>query len=235
LTLAAAESVASFMAVSFPESGVRGLPEGDHGEVLGSSAAVLTGDVDDCDALLVGPGLDDAEHSKELLRGLTGVVGPGTAIVLDAFAFAGLGTEPELVDRWRQRLVLTPNPKELRVLLNLDSDRSVDHVDAVRRVAARLGAVVSSQNVIATPEGKSWQCVQDCIGLGTSGSGDVLAGAVLGLLGRGASAEQAACWATFLHLSAGIRLTARIGAVGFLASELLPELPVELENLSRPV
>ena len=62
-------------------------------------------------------------------------------------------------------------------------------------------------------------------GLGTSGSGDVLAGAVIGLAARGASLAQAACWGTYAHATAGDRLAARIGRLGFLARELADELP----------
>ena len=65
-------------------------------------------------------------------------------------------------------------------------------------------------------------------GLGTSGSGDVLAGAITGLLARGASADQAACWGTFLHAVAGDRLAARVGRLGFLARELVDQLPIVL-------
>ena len=67
-------------------------------------------------------------------------------------------------------------------------------------------------------------------GTGTSGSGDVLAGAVTGLLARGADAAQAACWATFLHSTAGDRLAARVGRLGFLARELVDQLPVVLSE-----
>jgi len=59
----------------------------------------------------------------------------------------------------------------------------------------------------------------------------VPAGALTGLLARGAAPDQAACWATHLHAAAGDRLTARVGAVGFLAGELVDELPIVLTEL----
>lgn len=68
-------------------------------------------------------------------------------------------------------------------------------------------------------------------GLATSGSGDVLVGAVAGLLGRTGDADQATCWGTHVHAAAGDRLAARVGTLGFLARELLPELPVVLSEL----
>jgi NAD(P)H-hydrate repair Nnr-like enzyme with NAD(P)H-hydrate dehydratase domain len=65
-------------------------------------------------------------------------------------------------------------------------------------------------------------------GLGTSGSGDVLAGAIGGLIARGAETAEATCWATYLHARAGDRLAERIGPLGFLARELADELPLVL-------
>jgi ADP-dependent NAD(P)H-hydrate dehydratase len=74
--------------------------------------------------------------------------------------------------------------------------------------------------------------------LGTSGSGDVLAGAgagagaIAGLLARGAEPAQAAVWATHLHAAAGDRLASRVGPLGFLARELVGELPAILAELN---
>ena len=65
-------------------------------------------------------------------------------------------------------------------------------------------------------------------GLGTSGSGDVLAGVIGGLLARGASPTTAAIWGVFLHGRAGGRLSASVGTLGFLARELLAEIPQAL-------
>ena len=63
------------------------------------------------------------------------------------------------------------------------------------------------------------------VGLATGGSGDVLTGIIAGLSARGLSNWEAACWGVWLHGEAGRRLAERIGTVGFLARELLPELP----------
>ena len=101
-------------------------------------------------------------------------------------------------------------------------------VDAAVRIAERYGAAVSLSGCIASPDGRRWQVPTGHPGLGTGGSGDVLAGAIAGLLARGADAEQASCWGTYLHATAGDRLAARVGRLGFLAGELADELPVVL-------
>jgi NAD(P)H-hydrate repair Nnr-like enzyme with NAD(P)H-hydrate dehydratase domain len=153
-------------------------------------------------------------------------------VVLDAYALGVLHEVAGVTDRWAGRLVLTPNTDELERLLEAPGsvDGTGDLVGAVRQAADRYGAVVTCHNVIADPGGRLWQAEPNCVGLGTSGSGDVLGGVVLGLLGRGADPAHAACWATYLHLMAGHRSTARFGTVGFLAGDLLTELPGLLDE-----
>ena len=77
----------------------------------------------------------------------------------------------------------------------------------------------------ADRDGRVWTDAEGGPGLGTSGSGDVLAGLAAGLLARGADSAQAAVWATHLHAAAGERLSRRVGPLGYLARELLDEVP----------
>jgi NAD(P)H-hydrate repair Nnr-like enzyme with NAD(P)H-hydrate dehydratase domain len=60
----------------------------------------------------------------------------------------------------------------------------------------------------------------------------VLAGLVAGLLARDVEPAQAACWATYLHSMAGERLASAVGGLGFLARELVDQVPPVLAELS---
>jgi len=91
---------------------------------------------------------------------------------------------------------------------------------------------VACRGLISEPGGRCWRLGTGDVGLATSGSGDVMAGATVGLLARGAEGRQAACWATYVHATAGDRLAARVGRLGFLARDLLDELPAVLVELS---
>ncbi|MPZ97173.1 MAG: hypothetical protein GEU96_20235 [Propionibacteriales bacterium] len=68
-------------------------------------------------------------------------------------------------------------------------------------------------------------------GLGVSGSGDVQAGIVAGLLARGAAPDQAAVWAAYIHGRAGERLAAATGVVGALAREQFDQVPRVLAEI----
>lgn len=113
-------------------------------------------------------------------------MGDDTTVVLDAYALGVVHDIPEVAEKWSGRLVLTPNRHELERLLDLDADELGDAEALPQAVGAaprRFCAVVTCRNVIAGPDTPVWRCGPNCIGLGTSGSGDVLAGAILGLLG----------------------------------------------------
>jgi hypothetical protein len=112
-----------------------------------------------------------------------------------------------------------------------DGDEGDEQVaEAALAVARRFGAVVASNSWIVTSDA-TWQVTTGDTGLGTSGSGDVVAGATLGLLSRGAGLVQALVWAKYVHAAAGAVLAAGLGGVGALPSEGPPELPLVLGSL----
>jgi NAD(P)H-hydrate repair Nnr-like enzyme with NAD(P)H-hydrate dehydratase domain len=100
-----------------------------------------------------------------------------------------------------------------------------------------LGAVVGLKGArthIAAPDGQVFRNETGNVGLATSGSGDTLAGIIAGLAARGATALQATVWGTYLHGRAGDRLARRVGPLGFLARELLAEVPALMAEFDRP-
>ena len=69
------------------------------------------------------------------------------------------------------------------------------------------------------------------MGLGVSGSGDALAGIIVGLAARGATLEQAAAWGVLMHARAGARLESRFGPLGYRAAEIVDEIPALMHGL----
>jgi ADP-dependent NAD(P)H-hydrate dehydratase len=230
LTIAVAESVAAQVAVAVPESGVIPLEQTAAGAVRGRMNDLLRHEFGRADAIVIGPGLDDADEARLLLAALAPEIGAQTPVLLDAYALGVLPDVPDDTADWRGRLVLTPNDAEAARLLGRNMD---DRENDVQAIAQRYGAVASCFGLVGTPDGRLWEQGSGQAGLGTSGSGDVLAGAIGGLLARGATPEQAACWGTHLHATAGDRLAARIGPTGYLARELVDGLPLVLAELGQ--
>ncbi|HEY0700681.1 MAG TPA: NAD(P)H-hydrate dehydratase [Micromonospora sp.] len=224
LQLAAAESTAAALSIQVPEAQVLGLPETATGSVAGGDLPPRLAElVSGARVVAVGPGLDDVAETGELLRRVLDAAGPGTALVLDAYALGALSHTPDLLAGRDQPVVLTPNLTEARHLLGREPGDDLD-VEAAT-LADRYGTVVSLYGHVATPDGDAWREESADTGLGTSGSGDVRSGILAGLLARGASPAQAACWAAYAHAVSGQRLVPRYGRVGFLARELLDLVP----------
>ena len=213
LQLAVEASTVSALSIAVPEAKVVGL--GEHEDELAQLAA-------DADVVALGPGLDDIDLTSRLLHVVLDAVGKDTAMVLDAYALGALSKEQDLLAGRSQRVVLTPNVTEAAHLLGREPGD--DLAAEAATLAQRYQSTVSLFGHIATPDGRGWREESGDVGLGTSGSGDVRAGIVAGLLGRGAEPAQAACWGAFAHAVSGQRLAPRYGRTGFLARELVDEV-----------
>ncbi|MFB9237803.1 NAD(P)H-hydrate dehydratase [Plantactinospora siamensis] len=229
LQLAVAESTAAALSIEVPEALVVGLAETGDGAVAGRDQERLGDLVGRADAIAVGPGLNDIDETTALLRQVLDAAKPDAALLLDAYALGALSHEPGLLADRKQPAVLTPNATEAGHLLGRDPGDDPD-ADAAE-LAERYGCVVSLRSHIAAPDGRRWREESGDAGLGTSGSGDVLAGILVGLLGRGADPAQATCWGAWVHAVSGQRLAPRYGRLGFLARELLDEVPHTLAQL----
>jgi len=215
---------ASHLAVTLPEAAVVGVPLDETGEMRALDAA----QVDlarQAGAVLVGPGMATARSpvSAQVARVATALVADAGSLHADALAPAA------------GRLIITPHIPEMADLMDLrPSDVARECVDVAKEAASRFGAVVVLKGPttwIAAPDGTLWVHDIDAPGLGTSGSGDVLAGVVTGLVARGATLAQAAVWGVALHARAGVMASRQVGRLGFLARELLPRLPRVMDRL----
>jgi NAD(P)H-hydrate repair Nnr-like enzyme with NAD(P)H-hydrate dehydratase domain len=125
--------------------------------------------------------------------------------------------------------ILLPHAGELASLLDCEEEEIArDPVGCGRRAADTYRALVLVKGItshVVTPDGKAWAHDGGAPGLGVSGSGDVLAGIVGGLLARGAKPLTALLWAVLLHGEAGDALSRKVGPIGFLAREVPEELP----------
>ena len=118
------------------------------------------------------------------------------------------------------------------ILLDCDpGEVEADPLGAGRRCAARYRALVlvkGPRSHVVAPDGRCWRYEGGGPGLGVSGSGDVLAGVVGGLLARGAEPLSALLWGVWLHGEAGRALSEKVAPLGFLAREIPGEIPALL-------
>lgn len=229
LKIATAGSAAVGMALAVPEAMVIGLPETSEGGIDGEQASdCVRKAAKGCDALLVGPGLMENGPTTALGVALLEAL-PSAAFILDAAAVCGLAPHAGDVRRHKGRVVITPHAGEMAQLLDRSRDAvEADPLDAALAAADLLHVTVvmkGAKTWIVDPQGARFLYEGGGVGLATSGSGDALAGLVVGLLARGLKPLAAALWGVYLHGEAGRRLAQSVGPVGFLARELSGEVP----------
>jgi ADP-dependent NAD(P)H-hydrate dehydratase len=235
LQIATGASVAIPLAVAMPEARVIGCAETDEGCIAASSTAELLESVEGAQATVIGCGLQHGPPLDSLLDSLL-AAGLDTPLVLDAAVLGSLAPRAAGVRAWKGGAILLPHAREMAQLLECEPEAvESDPLAAARRAAETFGAVslIKGQySYIVAPDGRAFRFTGGGVGLATSGSGDALAGIVGGLAARGADPLTAALWGVFLHGEAGRRLAKRIGRIGFLARELLDEVPGLMEARS---
>jgi hydroxyethylthiazole kinase-like uncharacterized protein yjeF len=196
---------------------------------LHRSGASLLADLS-ADAVLFGPGFQDEQESCRLVEALLPQFAQAT-VVLDALA---MSVVPRGAAR-EQALLLTPHAGEMAHLTGLAKEAVLaDPARAAVQASRDWNAVVALKGAstwICSPCGEAWLHEGGDIGLATSGSGDALAGIIVGLAARGASVEQAAAWGVALHAKAGALLAGRQGRLGYLAREISAEIPALMQVL----
>jgi ADP-dependent NAD(P)H-hydrate dehydratase len=250
LQIATAREVAPWVAVTVPEARVIGLRESGAGRGFHAGVSqTLRAELERCDAVLLGPGMRPCAAVDGLLRtfaaGLSRREGARVgAMILDAGALERLGGAGALARLAgipavpKLPVIATPHMGEMATMLRTTRDRvSADPLAIAIASARRFGVIVvlkGERTYIAAPDGTAFHNTCGNSGLGTSGSGDVLSGIIAGLCARGAEPLQAAVWGVFLHARAGELLAEKMGTLGFLARELLPEIPGLMARLGSP-
>lgn len=229
LQLATTDSTAAALSIAMPEALVAGLPETDAGAVAGQGTEQLLELASTAQVVLIGPGLVDVDETGTLLTKIVDCLDPEAGLVVDAYALSALAKNDRLLHGRARTPVLTPNVGEGARLL--DRDLGDDLGQEACAVARQYQCVVSLFGHVASPDGTTWQEEIADAGLGTSGSGDVAAGLLAGLLARGADADQAACWAAYVHAAAGQRLAVERGRTSYLAREIADHIGPELAAL----
>jgi len=232
LAVATAASIAGGLALALPEARVIGLAETFGGGPAPDALAKLETLLERVDAIVIGPGLDDSAATRAFARRVVKRAARAR-LIIDALAMDMLLD----VRRFQRPSIVTPHHGEMAHLTGLTKEAiAADPERHAREAAAQWNAVVvlkGAITVIAAPNGACWRHAADQPGLGTSGSGDVLAGLIGGIAARGTPLVQAAAWGVALHARAGRMLSERFGPVGYLASELPVEIPRLMQRLAE--
>ncbi|NUT00376.1 MAG: NAD(P)H-hydrate dehydratase [Sphingomonas sp.] len=226
LQMVTVESVAIETSLAMPEAMVLGFDEARDGGYTRTAVRKIADAAKHSDVVVAGPGMAEAKTCAALAEAL---LRSPAGVVLDAALLHSLRP----LDRDRHggngSPILLPHAGELSSLLGCKEEEvDGDPMGCGLRAAALYQANVLVKGVtsfVVTPDGRAWTYSGGAPGLGVSGSGDVLAGIVGGLMARGAEPLTALLWGVLLHGEAGEALARKVGPIGFLAREIPEEIP----------
>jgi ADP-dependent NAD(P)H-hydrate dehydratase len=236
LRIATCQSAVTQIGVALPEARVFGCSETPDGAIDPANGAKLIKLAQSAKAVLVGPGMINERAVEQLVVTLLEEV-QTPQFVLDAAAFTEMRNHRDLFASHRGRITVTPHAGEMANFLGGNrADIESNPLAAGRAIADIVQGVVAVKGAathIVSHEGEEWLSEHGTVGLATSGSGDTLAGILAGFLARGTPPALATAWSVYVHAEAGHRLAQRQGTFGFLAHEILAEIPKIMADLSE--
>ena len=181
-------------------------------------------------AVLLGPGNGITAATR---ANVLAALAAGKAVCLDADALSVFADRPDaLFAAINGPCVMTPHEGEFARVFGAAAAAG-GKLGRARAAAKRAGAVVllkGPDSVIAAPDGRALVNENAPATLATAGSGDVLAGLIVGLLAQGMAPFDAAAAAAWLHGAA-----ARTFGPGLIAEDLADALPTVLRHLSNEI
>lgn len=220
------EAVYPIVASGLEEPVVFPLPCDDAGRLSEQAAKPILERLPQMDAVLFGPGLGRSEAILTLLCQL--LQESRVPVVLDADGINCLQGHMDVLRERTCPVILTPHDGEFaRIYDGAPLGRYGETVALAREsgcIVLRKGHRTLISDGIVT-----WRNRTGNPGMAKGGSGDVLSGILVSLLGQKVSPLEAAALAAWIHGAAGDRCSARLGEWGMLPSDLIKEIPMILK------
>ena len=212
-------------AAKLDEAMTHPLPAGKEGALSVEATEAALKRLEGSDVALIGPGLGRSAGVASVVRHLLKNI--HIPVVLDADGINALDGHIDVLDARRGTFtVLTPHDGEFA---RIGGDLSPgDRLAAARAFAADHGCVVvlkGHRTIAAFPDGAAYINTTGNPGMAKGGSGDVLGGIIVSLLGQGLSAREAIPMAVYFHGLAGDLCAKAKGEYGMTPTDMIETLP----------
>lgn len=183
-------------------------------------------------AIAIGPGLGKSDLAVELLEKILDYENP---LVIDADAIRLLGERPKLIEKLPANSILTPHKGELISLIG-EYQNSEDTLKVQQDFSIKHQVFIIQKgpySKLTTPDGKVIINSTGNPGMATAGMGDALTGIIGSLLAQDYSPFEAASFGMFIHGFSADIVANRKGQTGLLASDVIEQLPLVMNQLSK--
>ena len=218
--LAVPESIYAIEAVKLTEPVVLPMQDED-GKISAEAIPNIAGLLPKMDAVLFGCGSGLGMGPEEVLKFL--LKNAECPLVLDADGITLAARHKDILRGRVMPTILTPHDGEFSRLEPAQAPR----MEQTMGLARELGCILlrKGHRTLITDGGVCWENRTGNPGMATGGSGDVLAGIIVSLLGQGVRPLEAAAAGAWLHGRAGDLAAGLLGEYGMLPSDLVDELP----------
>lgn len=233
VTMAVPEPLHAALAAHLPEATWVLLPH-EHGFISEEACHHVLSHLERVTAILIGPGLGNKHTTKLFIEQLlTSLELPA---VIDADGLRHLSGIHDWHKKLKSTAVLTPHPGEMSALTGLPlHEIQSTREEIAGKYAKEWGHVVvlkGAFTVIAAPDGRSTIIPVATPALARAGTGDVLAGLIVGLRAQGVNAYESAIAGAFIHGQAGLHAADLLGTTAsVLASDVLDSVPEIISEL----
>ncbi len=175
------------------------------------------------DAVLIGPGIGQAAGSEEMTKMI--LTEAKIPVVLDADGINLMVRHKNILRDRKFPTILTPHDGEFQRMAGQAPGK--DRVSAAAMLAKDFGAIVllKGHRTVITDGRSCFVNTTGNPGMATGGSGDVLSGIIVSLLGQGLGPIQAAACGAWLHGASGDICAEQIGQYGMLPQDMVNALP----------
>ena len=233
-TLAVPRSIATGVMPYLLESTLYPMPDGGTGHMR-FDAETLDGFLQGKKAVAVGMGWGQSSEHKKILSYI--LEHYESSLVIDADGLNTLAQlEPSVLKNTTAKVVLTPHLKEFERISGIPlTEIAKDPVSHARRYAEEMGVclLLKGACTVVTDGNEGYLVDRGCAGMATAGSGDVLSGILVGLLGYSpADARTVACGAYLAGL-AGELAEADVNGVSMMASDTVNHIAKAVSEILR--
>jgi NAD(P)H-hydrate epimerase len=236
VTVALPAAIHTAVASHLAEATYLPLPH-ERGFVAAEAVPVVAEQLASYDALLLGPGLGQEQGTRAFIDALLKNGEPLPPLTIDADGLNALAKMADWAERLPRGTILTPHPGEMARLLGGSIKQvQADRVASARDQATAWGQVVvlkGAYTIVAGPDGRMAIEPFANPGLATAGTGDVLAGTIVGLRAQGLGAFESAVAGAYLHGLAGELARGKKGTAGMVAGDVLAHLPQALQHIAN--
>jgi NAD(P)H-hydrate epimerase len=236
VSMAPPKTIHPFIASQLAEATYWPLPDND-GTVAPSAVHVLKERFDRTTALLVGPGLGHTDSTTIFLKELLAQGDSLPPLILDADALNILAQQSNWWSLLPLDCILTPHPGEMaRLMDSTIQEVQANRIELAQKMAAKWQQVIllkGAHTVIAAPHGRAMVMPFATPALAKAGSGDVLAGTIVGLRAQGIPPFEAAVTGAYLHGLAGEFAGERLGPTAVIAGDLIQYLPPAIRAVTE--